>query len=145
MTRAELLAFMRRHPLAVEATVSRSGAPQAAVVGVVTTDAFELIFDTVTTSRKYQNLEPSPRMALVMGWDEEQTVQFEGVADIPSGDELASLQTVYLAGSPDGRSRLCWPGLVYVRVKPMWIRYSDFRAPQPKITEFQFPVPLSRH
>jgi len=38
VTRAELLAFLRRHRLAVVSTV-RDGAPQAAVVGIAITDA----------------------------------------------------------------------------------------------------------
>jgi len=42
MTRAELLEFMRRVPYWVEASVAPSGAPQAAVVGVIVTDALEL-------------------------------------------------------------------------------------------------------
>ena len=37
---------------------------------------------------------------------------------------------------PDGRERLTWPGLIHVRVKPLWIRYSNFSvtaAPGPRV------------
>jgi hypothetical protein len=46
LTKAELLNFMREHSLAVEASESAEGGPQAAVVGFAT-DEFELFFDTV--------------------------------------------------------------------------------------------------
>lgn len=49
MTRAELVHFLRRHSLAVEATNSERGAPEAAVIGSVVTDALELFFDSVTS------------------------------------------------------------------------------------------------
>ena len=50
-TRAELLQFLRRHRLAVQASVAPGGAPQAAVVGIGISDACEIVFDTLTTTR----------------------------------------------------------------------------------------------
>src|SRR5262249_36300704 len=52
MTRQELLAFMRGQRLAVQASTTPDGAPQAAVVGIVVTDAFEVFFDTLESTRK---------------------------------------------------------------------------------------------
>ena len=78
MTRAELVEFMRRHVYAVEASVAASGAPQAAVVGIVVTDALEIFFDTMDDSRKAANLRRSPRVAFVIGGThagDERTVQ----------------------------------------------------------------------
>ena len=37
---------------------------------------------------------------------------------------------------PDGPSRLSWPGLIYVRVQPTWIRYSDYTVDPPLVVEF---------
>jgi len=134
-----LLSFLRRHRLAVQASVSAANAPQAAVVGYAVTERFELVFDTLDSSRKAQNLRRGNRIALVMGGlvdGEERTVQYEGVADEPSGEELERLKKVYYSAWPDGPSRLSWPGLIYVRVRPTWIRYSDFSANPPAIVEF---------
>src|SRR5258706_15096975 len=103
MNRSELYAFIRRHRYAVQASVAEGGAPQAAVVGIVPTEDLEIFFDTPTTSRKARNLRRDPRVAFVIGWDEEQTVQYEGVADEPSGDDLARLKEIYFARFPDGR------------------------------------------
>jgi uncharacterized pyridoxamine 5'-phosphate oxidase family protein len=138
VTKSELLAFMRRHPLAVEATLSLEGAPQAAVIGVVVSDELEVFFDTLATSRKYANLKRDPRVALVMGWDLDEgcTLQLEGCADEPLGDELQRLQRLYFAAFPDGVERQAWPEIAYVRVRPSWLRFSDFRTAPPAIVEF---------
>lgn len=127
MTRAEMLQFIRRHRYAVQSSVAADGAPQAAVVGIAVTDALEVVFDTLGTSRKAQNLRREPRVALVVGWDEEQTLQLQGVADEPSGAELQRLKRAYLAVFPDGVEREQWPDITYVRVRVTWARYSDFR------------------
>jgi hypothetical protein len=67
MTRAELLGFLRAHRLAVEATADPSGAVEAAVIGIAVSDTFEIVFDTLSTSRKARNLERNARIALVIG------------------------------------------------------------------------------
>jgi pyridoxine/pyridoxamine 5'-phosphate oxidase len=139
MNRVQLLAFLREHRLAVQTSVTASGAPQAAIVGVAIGDNFEVIFDTLQTSRKAQNLRRNPRIALVLGgWTpgEEQTVQYEGVADEPRGAELESTRQLYFEVYPDGRERLAWPGLIHVRVKPTWLRYSNFNQTPEEILEF---------
>ena len=128
MNRAELLSFLRRHRYAVQASTAADGAPQAAVIGIAVSDALEIVFDTLRTTRKAQNLAEDARIALVVGWDEEQTVQLEGLADEPSGAELARLKAVYFAQFPDGPAREQWPHITYFRVRVAWARYSDFRA-----------------
>ena len=139
MTPRELLAFMRMHRVAVQASVSGSAAAQAAVVGIAVTDRFEVVFDTLGSSRKAQNLRRNPAIALVIGGllpGEERTVQYEGIADEPQDEERERLTAAYYAVYPDGRDRLSWSGLTYVRVRPQWIRYSDFGQPTPLIVEF---------
>jgi len=138
MDNERLLAFLRAHRLAVQATSSSDGAPQAAVVGYAVTDRLELVFDTLASTRKAQNLRNNPRLAFVIGGlkkADERTVQYEGVADEPSGAELERLKQVYYAVFPDGPTRLSWPGLIYVRVRPTWIRYCDYNTDPPEIVE----------
>lgn len=139
MSPRELLAFMRTHCVAVQASVTGAGQAQAAVVGVAITDRFEVVFDTLGSSRKAQNLRANPSVALVMGGllpGDERTVQYEGVADEPEGAEREHLTQAYYDVYPDGRDRLSWPGLTYFRVRPRWIRYSDFGQATPLIVEF---------
>jgi hypothetical protein len=95
-----LLEFLRLHRLAIEASVSGAGAPQAAVVGFAITDQFEIVFDTLESTRKAQNLRGHPKIAFVVGGlvgVDERTVQYEGVADEPSGAELDRLRKMYYA------------------------------------------------
>lgn len=141
MTRADLLAFMRKHSLAVQASVSSWDSPQAAVVGIVVTDEFEVFFDALDTSRKVNNLRCNPRIAFVIGGltnGDERTVQYEGVADAPVGTELERLKYLYFLQFPDGRDRQAVPGVTYVRAIPRWIRYSDFGRTPWDIVEFDF-------
>lgn len=139
MTPRALLDFLRAHRLAVQASVSETVAPQAAVVGFAINDQFEIIFDTLAATRKAQNLRQNPKIALVIGGlltGDERTVQYEGLADEPSGPELEPLTQVYYTAYPDGPSRLNWPGLIYIRVRPTWLRYSDYTSDPPVIVEF---------
>jgi len=139
MTRDALLEFMRSEKYAVQTSIAASGAPQAAVVGIAVSDGFEIVFDTLASARKAINLRANPAVAFVIGGTrdgDERTVQYEGTADEPTGTELDRLLTLYYARFPDGPQRRSWPGLIYVRVKPTWIRYSDFGAQPPLIVEF---------
>jgi len=139
MTREQLLTFMRSEKYAVQTSVSGDRIPQAAVVGIAVSETFEIVFDTLDSSRKARNLRANPAVAFVIGGTrdgDERTVQCEGTADEPTGAELERLQAIYFARFPEGRDRQSWPGLIYVRVKPTWIRYSDFNAQPPRIIEF---------
>ncbi len=139
MTREVLLEFMRSEKYAVQASVSPGRVPQAAVVGIAVTDDLEILFDTLASSRKAQNLRANPLIALVIGGTrdgDERTVQYEGTVDEPRGAELERLLAVYYARFPEGPERCSWPDLIYIRVKPTWIRYSNFNTNPPEIIEF---------
>jgi general stress protein 26 len=139
MRQADLLGFMRAHKYAVQASVSPATRAQAAVVGIAVSDRFEIVFDTLDSSRKAINLRRNSAIALVIGGTndgDERTVQYEGVADEPSGDERERVRELYFSRFPDGRDRLSWPGLTHVRVVPTWIRYSNYNTSPPQILEF---------
>jgi hypothetical protein len=136
-----LVAFLRSQRWAVEATVSSAVQPQAAIIGYAVTDELELVFDTLSTSRKAANLRANPRIALVIGgWQQgsEQTLQYEGVGDFPAGVELVRLKNEYFKAFPDGPSRQSWSGITYVRVRPTWLRFSDYKLDPPRIVERRF-------
>jgi general stress protein 26 len=140
-SKATVLEFVRGHSVAAMASVSPAGVPQTAVVGFVATDAFELFFDTVESTRKAANLRRNPSIAFTIGGfgpGDERTVQFQGIADSPSGAELERLKELYFRRFPDGRDRLSWPGLIYLRARPTWVRYSDFGRAPPEIVELDF-------
>ncbi|MEO8202144.1 MAG: pyridoxamine 5'-phosphate oxidase family protein [Gemmatimonadota bacterium] len=141
VNRDAVLAFIRQHSLAALASVNPLGGPQAAVVGFVITDDFEIIFDTLASTRKARNLADNPSIAFVIGGTQpgnERTVQFEGITDIPGREERRALVDRYLTTFPDGVERQSWPGLIYLRARPRWIRYSDYGTTPPTIIEFAF-------
>ena len=140
-SRDDILRFLRGHSLAAQASVSLADSPQASAVGFIVTDDFEMFFDALDTARKIQNLRQNPKIAFVIGGlqeGEERTVQYEGFAEEPRGDVLARLQEQYFARFPEGRERQSWPGITYVRVRPRWLRFSDFSQRPPEIVEFVF-------
>lgn len=143
ITRPELVEFLRQVPLVTAASISADGAPQAALLGVAVGDDLEIVFDTLDTTRKFRNLCRDPRIALVFGKaggytfgkNDERTLQYEGIAEIPAGDDLKRAQALYFGLFPEGRDRLAWPHITYVRARPTWIRYSDYNVDPPAIGE----------
>jgi pyridoxine/pyridoxamine 5'-phosphate oxidase len=136
MTRDALYEFLASCKLGVISTLSAAGSVQSALIGIAVTKDLEIIFDTVKNSRKYSNLKNNPCCSVVAGWSGEKTVQYEGTASELQGAELERCQATYFQTWPDGPARLTWPGIVYFRVRPAWVRYSDFDANPPLIQEF---------
>jgi pyridoxine/pyridoxamine 5'-phosphate oxidase len=138
ITEADLLRFIQRYKLGVLSTVSGATTPQSALMGIAVTPGFEIIFDTLKTSRKYPNLISHPRCSFVIGWAGEVTVQFEGEAREVTGTEPQQYKQIYFQTWPDCRTHESWSGIVYFVVQPKWIRYSDFDQNPPLIQEFRF-------
>jgi hypothetical protein len=125
---AELLQYLRRSKLATVSTLGPDGSPQSALVGIGVADDLRIVFDTISTSRKHQNLTRDARISMVVAGPDEQTLQYEGVAfPVPtSGRDGAELREAYYSNWPDGRARLTWVNLSYWCISPTWARYSDF-------------------
>jgi hypothetical protein len=138
MTLSEVVLFIRSRRLAVISTVDAACRPEAALIGFAFDPGIGLVFDTSDTSRKACNLRTRPRAAIVIGWEDEATVQLEGVACEPSGIELSLAKEAYFAAWPDGRGRETWPDIAYFLIKPTWLRYSAYVDP-PCIVEFRGP------
>ncbi len=139
--RARVLEFMQSNRYAVVSSLSGAGTPQSALVGIAVTPKLEIIFDALKSSRKSANLTARPACSLVIGgWNSEQTVQYEGEAFEPTGEERAKYLKTYFEVWPGGRERMQWPGITHFVVRPRWIRYSDFDQKPPAIEEMQFPA-----
>ncbi len=138
LTRSFLRDFITRHRYGVVSTIGPGAVPQSALVGIAVSDDLEIFFDTVDTTRKIANIRSNPNVSLVIGWEDEQTLQIEGLADEPKLDELASLKATYFAAWPDGPERQSWRGITYCRVRPIWLRSSSFIEPQ-LIEEMRLP------
>lgn len=135
MDQSGLLEFIQKHKFGVVSSVTPESRPESAVVGFAASPEFEIIFDTVKSSRKYGNLIANPAAALAL-WTGEATVQYEGSVFEPEGAERERYREIYFGPFPDGRERLSWPGITHLVIRPAWIRYSNFVTRE--IEEFRF-------
>jgi nitroimidazol reductase NimA-like FMN-containing flavoprotein (pyridoxamine 5'-phosphate oxidase superfamily) len=85
----EILHFLNANPMGVISTIHKdTGTPESALIAFAETPIFELIFQTLNTSRKYLNLKQNPHISFVTGWEIDKphqiTFQYEGRArEIP--------------------------------------------------------------
>jgi hypothetical protein len=67
MDKTAIYAFIAGYRYGVVSSIAANGVPQSALVGITVTPEFEIVFDTVNTSRKYKNLTERRRARLL--WD----------------------------------------------------------------------------
>lgn len=136
--RKHVIDFLKQHTLAVMATTAANGHPQAAVVEFSETDDLEIIFDTFSSYRKYKNLQRDARVAFAIGWDDDETVQYQGVAHQLSGGELKKYQSIHLTKLPKAKKFVGMEQTRYFKVTPTWIRYSNLRVNPWEVFEVTF-------
>ena len=137
----QLYQFIHASRLGVLSTIAPNGAPQSALVGIAVAPNLSIVFDTVKSSRKYTNLKADPRCSMVIGWEGEVTVQYEGIATEPEGEALTEAKGIYFPAWPSCVEHQNWPGITWFLINPVWIRYSDFDTGH--IEETSFPTPSS--
>ncbi|HEX3801768.1 MAG TPA: pyridoxamine 5'-phosphate oxidase family protein [Solirubrobacteraceae bacterium] len=133
LTRSEFVRFVRAARLAVVATANAQSQPEAALVEVAVTEAGELVFDSKSEARKVRNIALSPRVALVIGWNESVSVQVEGKADILAGADRSAYGQVFESQFPG--SRALQEDFALIRVAPDWLRYYDARPDSFSVAE----------
>lgn len=138
MNKQKVLDFIKKHMIGVLATVTPDGLPEAAVVEFAETDEFELIFDTLTTYRKYKNLKHNSQIAFVIGWDENITVQYEGIASELKGEELVKYKKIYFKKNPDAQKWEKFKETTWFKIEPKWLRYRDGNTDPMTIFEITF-------
>ena len=133
----KLYDFMRARGQGVIATAGPDGRPEAALMDIVVTPALEIIFETTDQTRKFANLTARPAISFVVGWNGDETLQYDGIVQQPAGRALEEIQRLYVERFPHKASHPDWPGNHYFLVRPSWIRFSNYRTPR-KIEEFRF-------
>lgn len=136
--RQSVLDFIRQQGLLVLSTTYDNGKPQAAVIGFGETDNLELIFGTNNASRKYKNLKRDPHVAAVIGWSDSRTVQFEGIAEELSLENIELVKDTYWRKNPRAEAFHANPGQRYFIVRPTWIRYTNIGVKPWDIIELTF-------
>lgn len=130
---AAFVAFARAEAQGVVATVSPSGAPEAALVGIAALDDGTLVFDTPVGSRKAENLRHDHRIALVIGTDAAVSVQIDGFATIVHGSLREEYGRAYDEQFPG--SHALDPNFAVVVVRPAWVRVYDASTTRAQVTE----------
>lgn len=138
MNKENILEFIKQHDLAVVSTVGEGGKPQAAVVEFGELDDLTIIIDTLKTSRKYKNLQTNKNVAIVIGWDNNRTLQTDAVATELAGADLDKARRAYFAKNPRAKKWENKPGIAYFAFRPTWMRYSDVGKDPWEIVEFTF-------
>jgi len=119
----ELFQFIERHRLAVLATVSAEGAPEAALVGIAVTSELEIHFRHPCRPRARRR--SCKRTHAPRSWSDapkRSRCSMKGIAQELTGDDLAKYKQTYFAAFPDGPAREAWKGITYYVVRPRWIR-----------------------
>jgi len=137
--RAELFEFLKKTPYGVVSTVHKDGSPESALISLAVTPELEVVFETLNTARKYLNAMRDPRVAVAIGGRGDKTVQIEGLADEPVEEDLERLKAAYYAECSFNEGHRGWPGMTYLRVKPTWIRYSNYALPW-SVEEYSVPA-----
>lgn len=140
-----ILGFIKRHKIAILSTTGGNNQPEAAAIEFGETEELEIIFDTLAPYRKYKNLQNNKMVALVVGWDNDITVQYEGNAMELAGQEKEKYQQMYFAKNPETKRWSQNPEIRYFKVTPTWIRYSDLSVKPWKIIELKFEKPVPKH
>ncbi|MBI2033114.1 MAG: pyridoxamine 5'-phosphate oxidase family protein [Candidatus Levybacteria bacterium] len=123
--KAIILEFIKKQKLAVLSTVTPKNTSQSAVLEFGQTQTLKIIFDTFSSSRKYKNIKHNNNVSLVIGWDEDITVQYEGKAYELEGKEKEDYKKIYFEKNPEAQRWETKEGMTYFKVVPTWIRYSD--------------------
>ncbi len=137
MTLQEIFDFIKDQKLAVISTVDENSVPESAIVEFGEYGEFNLVIDTFTHSRKYQNLIKNSEAAFVIGWDDDITIQINATTHLLEGEELNQAKESYFAKNPRAKKWDNREEVAYFGFMPKWIRYSDVGMDPWHIEEFE--------
>ena len=133
-TRADALAFLKRHKTGVLATAGHDNIPHASAVHYYADDDFNVYFMTLGSSRKYKALTAHPQVAFtVIREDAPQTIQIEGMAKDITLDSEVDAKTVKIMEALNKNpyfyapiTKLDTETPVIIWLRPTWIRWADY-------------------
>lgn len=137
----KIVTFLKeRTPLlCVLATASHDAKPQSAVLGYVVNDDLSILLSTKKTTRKYNNLKENKYVSLTFGASfTEPYVQYQGIAElIEEGQEYDKINDFFYSIHEQAK-RFKSPETIFVRVRPTWVRFTDYAQSPPLIEEKEF-------
>jgi uncharacterized pyridoxamine 5'-phosphate oxidase family protein len=140
----KILDFLKTHSLTVLSYTNSNQMPQSAVVEYMVTDNLEILFNTFSDKRKYKNITEKPNVSFVVGWtwEENITIQYEGVAHELTGAQLLKYSGMYFKNLPSAKQFAevfkHLGSLAFFKVEPKWIRFSNFSKEPWEVFEVNF-------
>lgn len=120
--------FLSNHHLAVLATCGKKKSPECAVVGYSLDGQLELVFATYQHTQKVANLGKKAKVAFAIGSDKGATMQYEGIATLVTQKDTAQVAERHYALVPTAAKYVGTETQVLYRVKPCWVRLTDYHA-----------------
>ena len=122
--------------LCVLATATPQGKPECAVLAYAVNSDLSLILSTHTTSRKWSNIKANKQVAITLGQSfAELYIQYEGTAElITEGEEFKHCEELFFTANPQAK-QFQNSETAFIKVKPSWIKSTDFSMHPPEITE----------
>ncbi len=142
----KVLEFLKsKHPkLCSISTVNSQRKPESALMAyaILNESDLSLLLSTRTNTRKWSNLKKNPHVSLVFGSGfHEATIQFEGMVElIDTPESISSYQDTYFSQNPETLQFKGLPELCFLKIKPTWIRYTNYIVNPPDVEEKAFEI-----
>ena len=127
----------KKEKFCVLATASKNGKTESAVLGYAVKDDFTILLSTHEGSRKVQNILENNQVSLIVGWSfTEAYVQSDCIASIIKKDNqsYADDDQFFFSINPHA-AQFKTPDTIFIAIKPVWIRFTDFSSSPPKVEE----------
>ncbi len=125
MDTAKVHEFLHNQLFCVVARTNISGGASAATVGFSHDEKFQFLIATNKATRKYTDITANHKVALVIGFEPPYTVQFEGVAQELTADELGERLEQHYTKNPMAREFAGQDGETYFLISPAWLRFRN--------------------
>jgi uncharacterized pyridoxamine 5'-phosphate oxidase family protein len=127
--------YLKQNKYMTLATSSKQGKPEAATVEYVL-DGDELLVNTYTYYRKYQNILDNPQVACVVTTNHDMTLQFDGTIKLLDGDDAQYAKRKMLEVEPDFADFFNDSDTRFFRIAPTWMRLRDYTKEPMEVTEY---------
>ncbi len=109
--------------------------PESAVMGYAVKDDLTILLSTHANTRKIQNIRANEKVSLVFGWGfDEPNIQCSGKATIIEGEDREEYATFFYKMNPEAE-KFRSSDTLFISIKLIWIRFSDFTVRPPRIEE----------
>ena len=133
--------FLAQRSVMVLSTVAVDNVPESEMLDYVIEEDFSIYFCTSKEARKYENLtNNSDKVALVVGFYEELTLQYEGVAKLVKEKEIPELISKQLREKGRKSHKSSGRDFVYFKIMPRFLRMTDVSESPWSVNEVRIDV-----